>query len=751
MKKILLLLLLGVTVHISAQHKISGTITSVYNEPLEGVEVYIEELSKGTTSNSIGFFELNNLPSIPIQITIAFLGYESQTFTFSLSKNEILNIKLREAVIKMDEMIISTPFNKLQTENVMKVEKASLKELKATGATTLVEGISSIAGVSQVSTGTGIGKPVIRGLRGNRVLVYNQGIRLENQQFGDEHGLGINESSIESVEAIKGPASLLYGSDALGGVLYFNPLNFADENEFDLKFDQNFQSNTLGSNSSLALKKSYEKWKFLIQGSYNSHSDYKIPNDNRITNTRFNETIFNSAIGYNSSTINSTLRINFNNAEIGIPEELEIQSKSKTPLLPYQDLSNFLVSWKNIFFLENSKITTILGYTSNDRKEFEEHHEHEEEEHNEEEHLEDLEASLHLKLKTYSYDVKWILPSKNNFETIIGIQGMFQDNSNFGEEILIPNAETNDFGGFITTMKEWENHSIQAGIRFDNRNLTTEEHLIQHVDEVHTFKAIHKSFNNFSASLGHKTKLFRLVTTRLNLASGFKAPTLAELTSNGVHHGTNRFEIGNNNLKSERNFQTDLALEYNTKHFEMYVNGFYNYINDYIFVSPTGEIEDEYDVFEYVQDDSKLYGGEIGVHFHPHPLDWLHVYNGFEMVIGKQGNGKNLPLIPAHKLTNTIRSEFNIKDWLKAGFAQVVFETNFKQNKVSMYETPTSAYNLVNLGFGGHIEFKNSDININLNINNVLNKEYYSHLSRLKANGIHNIGRNIILSLSYEL
>ena len=192
----------------------------------------------------------------------------------------------------LDEVIVSTAFNKIQSQNVMKVEHSTIKKLQQKGTATLIEGLATIPGVSQVSTGTSIGKPVIRGLSGNRVLVYSQGVRIENQQFGDEHGLGLNDAGIESVEVIKGPASLLYGSDALGGVLYFNPEKFADSGTFKANFSQKFFSNTLGSNSSLGLKTSTENWKFLARGTYNTHSDYKIANGDRVTNTRYQETDF---------------------------------------------------------------------------------------------------------------------------------------------------------------------------------------------------------------------------------------------------------------------------------------------------------------------------------------------------------------------------------------------------------------------------------------------------------------------------
>lgn len=736
MKLHLSILLVGFSFISYSQNKIIGKITDSKNNPLFGVEVYIEDIHKGTSTNEEGFYQLQNLPNTPIKITAAFIGFKTETKIISLqTKETTLNFMLEESVFNMDEVIISTSFNKLQSENVMKVERATIQQLKNKGAATLIEGISSIPGVSQVSTGIGIGKPVIRGLRGNRVLVYTQGIRLENQQFGDEHGLGIDESSIESVEVIKGPASLLYGSDALGGVLYFNPTKFAKLNTFDFNFNQKYFSNTEGSSTTFGVKQSYNFWKFLVNGSHNSHSDYKIPDTNRVTNTRFNETIFNSAIGFNNNSLSSILRFNLNTTKVGIPEEIGVQNTHKTPLLPYQDLSNKMVSLKTIVFLPNSKISTTFGYTNNDRKEFEQ----------------PQDPSLHLKLKTFSYDAKWHLPKFKKIETIIGIQGLHQTNENFGEEILIPNAKMNDFGVLLTSSYDWDINSIQGGIRFDTRNLTSEKHIVIHGDEEHIFEAIDKSFENITASLGYKTTLFKKVTSRFNFASGYRAPNLAELTSNGLHHGSNRFEIGNNNLKSEQNFQSDIALEYSTKHFEIFANGFYNYISNYIFISPTGELEEENYIYQYTQDDAKLYGGEFGIHLHPHPQDWLHLNSNFEFVIGKQNNGNYLPLIPAHKLTNTLRTEFDNTKKLQNAFIAISVETIFNQNKVSEFESPTNSYNLVNIGTGTKIIGSKIDFDLNLNVNNLFNKEYVSHLSRLKSDEISNIGRNIIVTIQFGI
>ena len=735
MKSIFIALLLGFSLVATAQNKIIGTVSDKENKPLTNVIVSIPEIHKETISDAEGKYTLSNLPNGTFKIVFSSVGYATQTLSIAISEKEIIqNIVLEDNMIHMDEVIVSTAFNKLQSQNVMKVEHESLKSLQQKGAATLVEGLATIPGVAQVSTGTSIGKPVIRGLSGNRVLVYSQGVRLENQQFGEEHGLGLNDSGVESVEVIKGPASLLYGSDALGGVLYFNPEKFANPKEFKADFSQRVFSNTLGSSTSLGLKTSTENWKFLARGSFNTHADYQIPDGDRVTNTRYNESDFKTGIGYSSSKFSSVLRYNFNKLDLGIPEDgLGEQSTSHSTLYPKQAVDNHILSLHNNFYFKNSKLDADLGYIFNDRSEF----------------TDSNVASLHMKLKTFNYDLKYYLPKLRKVETIVGLQGMHQSNKNSGEELLIPDATTNDFGVFGTANYEFGKNVLQAGLRFDNRKISSETHGI--VGEEGYFEAIDKSFDSFNASLGYKTNLAEDFTLRLNVASGFRAPNLAELTSNGVHEGSNRYEIGNANLKNEQNLQTDLNLEYKSSHFEIFANGFYNHINNYIFISPNGNVIAGNNVYDYVQANAKLYGGEAGIHFHPHPLDWLHFTSSFETVIGKKDDGSNLPLIPANKWNNTFKGEFELKNWWKEGFATLNIESTFAQNNNGEFETRTNDYTLVNLGLGGKIIINKASFNFNLNANNLFDKTYVSHLSRLKADGIPNIGRNVILGVNFNI
>ena len=735
MKKFIIALILGFSAVLQAQNTLSGTVTDLRNQPIKGVSVYASELYKGTTTDENGKYTFFNLPNRNLKISFAFAGFATQNKTVSNLENEnTLNVILEEAIFEMDEVIVSTAFNKIQSQNVKKVEHESIKNLQRKGTATLIEGLATIPGVSQVSTGTSIGKPVIRGLSGNRVLVYSQGVRIENQQFGDEHGLGLNDSGIESVEVIKGPASLLYGSDALGGVLYFNPEKFADANTFKANFSQKYFSNTAGSSSSLGLKTSTDNWKFMARGSYNTHSDYKISGGDRVTNTRYNETDFKTGIGYSNAKFSSVMRYNYNDLDLGIPEEgIADQTMSKKTGFPKQGVFNHLLSLNSVFFFEQSKLDLDLGYIANDRSEFEDSNV----------------AALHMKLKTFNYNAKYHFPKKGKIETIIGVQGMHQTNANSGEEYLIPDAVTNDFGVFGTANYEWNSNVLQAGLRFDNRRISTEAHGIS--GDEGSFEAIDNSYDSFNASLGYKTNLADNMTLRLNVASGFRAPNLAELTSNGVHEGTNRYEVGNSDLETEQNVQADLNLEYKTDHFEFFVNGFYNHINNYIYTSATGAMIENNAVFNYIQNNAKLYGGEIGLHFHPHPLDWLHFETSFETVTGEKQNGDYLPLIPANKWNNTIRTEFQIRNWMEDAFATLNVSSTFNQKKVSGFETESSGYNLVNLGFGGTVKLGKTVFDVNINGNNLFDKRYVTHLSRLKIDGIPNIGRNIIFGVNFNL
>jgi len=745
-QKILFILFLY-PIFLLSQNQISGTIVDEHNEPIPA-DIYIPDLSIGTVANLDGEFLLTNIPNGRHEVIFSFLGFSSysKTIHFPNNSDEALHIVLKTSSVEMDPVILSIPFHQLQKDNVMKVEQIRISDLQKSGALNLSDGISNMAGVNTINTGVGIGKPVIRGLSSNRVLTYAQDVRLENQQFGEEHGLGINDSGIESAEVIKGPASLLYGSDALGGVLYLIPERFAAEGSFAADANASLYSNTKGSNINLGVKNTMNKFGILARGAYTEHSDYKTGNGKRATNSRFQERDFKTGAQYKTENFTSALRYNYNHSDLGIAEEVGSQTTSKSVELPFQEVTTNILSWNNSLRFDKSKLTAKIGYIFNDRKEFEEPHDHSggiTEAH------EELEPNLRLKLNTLNYDIKYHLPSSEKLETIVGVQGMYQRNKNTGEEILIPDASTNDIGIFATGHYHLNDLDFQAGLRFDNRKIDIKETWDEH-NQTYTNPAS-RNFTSLNAALGVKWEMLEYLVGRLNLASGFRAPNLAELTSNGVHHGTFRYEIGDIDATNEQNLQIDLALEMTLSNVELSANGFYNTVKDYIYLDPTNRMIDSTPVYKYRQNNAELYGGEFSFHYHPKGADWLHFDNMYEMVIGKQKNGTYLPFIPAHTLSNRLQVFFNDGKVLENTTAFLQLRTSFAQNKLSEFETRTGGYSLVNLGASTAFDWSNARIDIGISVSNLLDKEYASHLSRLKELHIPDIGRNIIGNIKIQL
>lgn len=717
---------------ITAQYTIQGSVKDkITGEPLMGVSLLIQNTTLGTTTDYDGNFTLSIPNQLNFVIKVSYTGYVDRKIKVDKTNlQQHLDILLHEKVMELDEVILSTPFNKLQSENVVKVSYKSISSMQKRGIQNLMDGVSQISGVTQMSTGSGISKPVIRGLTGSRILVYNQGVRLENFQFGDFHGIGINESGIGSVEVIKGPASLLYGSDAVGGVLYLVPEKHAPVGKTQIHFNSKYTSNTLGLNSTLGVKTSLNKLQFIARIAYNTNADYSVANAKRVTNSRYMDKDFKMALGYKGKIVKTDIRYNRNLSKNGIPQAIGLQKTKRDFTGKYQDLVNQVLSVKKDIKLPNSSIKTNIGYTWHNRKLM----------------IEEV-TKIGMQLNTLNYDIKWYLPAFKKLESIVGVQGMNQKNTNFGENYLLPDALTTSLGVFTTMNYPFKKVSLQGGIRCDARHIVTQD--IAEVGASNYRPGFDKQLEIFTSSLGLKSDLSDKITARINIATGFRAPNLSELASKGIHSG--RIEIGNRNLKNENNWQADLALEYAQTHVEFFANAFLNSINNYIYLSPTGEQQDTYSVYQYQQDNAQLYGGELGLHFHPHPYDWLHVNSSYEMVIGKQSNDTYLPLIPANQWKNQIRITKDVNNILEKYYINIGINHTFKADKISEFEKEQVAYTLFNGSFGAVLKFNKMSINTNLSVHNIFDKEYISHLSVLGENEIPNMGRNIIMGVTIKL
>ena len=662
---------------------------------------------------------------------------------------------------ELDEIILSLPFSQSLGKSVIKVDKINMDDINPIIKQYISKSISKLPGVSIITTGPGIAKPSIRGLSFNRVVVYNQGIRLENQQWGEEHGIGITSSGIESVEVIKGPLYVLYGSDAMGGVIYAEPEKFKSMDGLNIDYTGIYNSNYNGITNNLGINGKSGNFSFNLRAEMIDNDNFSTP-DGEVENTWFEQNEIKAGIQYSSDKFTSELRFSRLDSDLGIPhmdedhdehgdedhdehgdedhdehgDEDHDEHMDEESL--YQELKHTTITWKNTFDLGNNHLLNVtLGQQFNERKEFGEHGDEDHDEHGDEDHdehgdedHEEGEAELDMELLTNTLDISLTLPQSEDFNLILGTSILSQTNKNFGHEILIPDAEMNDFGLYALGEISLGNFAdTTIGLRYDNRSISS--------------GSSSSDFSNFNGALGFK-KEFTTSTLRFNLSSGFRSPNLVELFSDGSHHSTFMYKKGNPNLLAENSFQTDLSFQVYDEDSALSFDLFLNDIRDYIYLQPTNTLIDGLQLHNYLQQDATLYGGEIHLNKNT-SFDWLSYYTSLEYVFGETQDGMALPYISPF----TFNQVFNISFSSNYSF-EIDFVAKAQQNRTAMYEESTDGYSLLNLSGTWMTSFLGNDLNIFWSIDNVFDKEYYNHLSRLKTAGIEEMGRNISVGLKYN-
>ena len=663
-----------------------------------------------------------------------------------------------DQTVELEEVVLSLPFNQTLGKSVIKVDKINFNDLNPILQQYISKSISKLPGVSILSTGPGVSKPSIRGLSYDRVVVYSQGVRLENQQWGDEHGIGVSTSGINSIEVIKGPSYVLYGSDAMGGVLYVEPERYSSD--FSVDYMGLYNSNYNGITNNLGLKGSSGKFSYIARANMVDNQSFSTP-DGEVENTWFKENDVQAGLKYETEKFSSDLRLTMNFSELGLPHmeeghddhddhddhdeeghddhDEEGHDDHEDHEDHYQELSHTTLTWVNTFDLGNDhQLNVTLGRQLNDRKEFggheeeEGHDDHDEEghdDHDDHEGHEEGEAELDMQLSTNTLDVSLVMPQSDNLNLTIGTNFLSQENKNFGHEELIPDAEKNDFGLYALGQITMENGAALIGVRYDSRSISSD---MGSAD-----------FSNFNGSVGIKRD-FENSTLRFNIGSGYRAPNLIELFADGVHHGSFRYERGNLNLVAEKSFQTDISFDINNDDSSVSFDLFYNDISDYIYISPSNDREDGFAVYDYMQQDSELYGGEISF-AKKTGFDWLSYNTSLEYIFAESADGEALPFISPL----TFNQVFNIDISGNYSF-EIDFLAKAKQGRVSMFEEETDGYSVLNLSGNWMTSFLDNDLNIFWSISNVFDKEYYDHLSRLKTAGIEEMGRNISVGLKYN-
>ena len=650
------------------------------------------------------------------------------------------------------------------------VSIVSPQVLRATASTNVIDAISRQPGVSQLTTGGSISKPIIRGLGYNRVVVMSDGVRQEGQQWGDEHGVEVDGNSVNSVEILKGPASLMYGSDAMAGVVILHQQPTLAEGEMKANVTSEYQTN----NGLFAyhLQMAGNQKGFVWDASFSdkmAHA-YKNKYDGYVPGSQFRERAGRLMLGVNKGWGHSRLTWTAYHLTPSIIEgerdaqtgELEHEDgwtgHQYSKSLPFQQVKHYKLVWDNSLNLSSGYLKAIIGYQQNRRQEFEES-------------MDDYE--LYFKLHTLTYDLRYVTNEFDGWKLSTGIGGMYQKSGNEGEEYLIPDYRLFDFGLYATATKQLgDRWTLNGGVRYDHRHLHGYE--LMEDDELR-FTDFSRHFNGLTGSIGAVLNVSDNLNLKMNIARGFRTPNMSELASNGVHEGSVRYELGNQQLKSEYSLQADLGLDFTSRYVSAQLALFANRINNYIFTHRVAEEKEEgYLTYAYTQGDARLLGFEAGVDFHP--IHSVHFSNAFSYVDAQQmhaapGN-KYLPFTPAPKWSSELKWELSHhshptiahhhttdaahRSLLNNLYVAAGLDCFLKQSHiygVDDTETETPGYALLSLSAGTDLQLHGKKVaEFYFTADNLLDKAYQNHLSRLKyadenavtgRRGVYNMGRNI--------
>lgn len=752
MKNVLNIFLLIFICHSAlTQNTLKGTVSdAVSGQKLQDVAIYISDLKKVVSTDEKGEFNVSGLPDGYFLIQFSLLGFQSYDLNIETGKiNEPLKINLVPTEISTEEIIVT----ETNVEKPYQTDKIKAKDLQRQGAMNISEAVTKIPGVWQLSSTSGVAKPVIRGLYGNRIGIMINGIRFDNQQWQDEHGLVMSSDGIDNIEVIKGPRSLLYGPEAIGGVVSITDEHPAPVGSNIADMNVKFFSNTLGILADVGLKGAERTFNWLIRFGGETHADYLDGNSDRIPETRFGGYTVKTAFGYNKGIWVSSLNYSYTSYTYGILEQRDFQNEINTSETrfdrsfngPHHVLKVHNAVLQNTFLTGKSKFKLNAGFTYNRRKEVEG---------NDERFLPDsLQfGDLNMLLKTFSLDGSWNYTLKHGMDLVIGSQGFTQTNRNSGSRRLIPDANVNSLAATGILKYQRGRLGFEGGLRFDIFNIDTYEYGVK--DSIGYFPKLDLTFRSFNGSAGITYRISKEVLLKTNLSTGFRAPNLAELTSKGLHEGTFQYEIGNPNFKREQSLEADLGFVIDSKFLSMDVSAYNNYIKDYIYLEQTKDTIHGYPVFRYYQSDAVLRGLEADLNIKPNK--WLSFRETYSVVFAKRVDGAYLPLIPADRITSGIHAELNNWKFIYSPYFDFSANGTLRKTRPGDNETTLPGYVLFNAEFGCDFVFEKQKLNISLACNNLLNKVYIDFMSRIKIitatfNGetfhANNMGRNIVLSV----
>ena len=790
---------------------ISGIVKDAETQqPIDFCNILILKSSIGTTTDAYGKFKISFPKNTSItKLVFSSLGYKTDTIEVSAEKY-FYEILLKPTQSILNEVVI-TGVSKatLLRENPIAIVSIGTKAIETTTESNIIDAlVKNVAGLNAVKTGPNISKPFIRGLGYNRVLTLYDGIRQEGQQWGDEHSIEVDAYNISKAEVVKGPASIMYGSDAVAGVVSLMPEMPVNRDEkIKGKYFSEYQSNNGLVGNAIRLTYSKNHWSYAIRGSHRIAKNYMNNIDGRVYNTGFREINASSTIQHFSkngySNLNLTLYDNLQGIPDGSRDSLtrkftkqikegssddiknrpivsadELNSYTLSPL--HQHIQHYRIYSNNHYKFGDGDVDFLLAFQQNIRREYN--------------HPTAIkQAGLFVRLNTINYGFRYNAPTIFNTDISVGVNGMYQNNkSKNATDFPIPDYNLFDIGSYVFAKWKKNRLTISGGLRYDNRHLKGNnfytatnpvngfDKQVFQLDTVGAylqFAAFDKTFNGTSVSIGATYQLNEHINLKANVSRGYRAPSITEFASNGLDPGAHIIYLGNRNFAPEFSFQQDIGMDFQFKNFSATASIFNNNIEQYIYLSQLTDANGNAvldaqgnKTFQYQQAKAQLYGLEATFSWHPSTLKGFSFENSFSLIYaynkkndfkGKGIDGEYLPLIPPAKLLSSFNEEFKTKSKVFSSVKlKAEIDYSAPQNRylaLNNTETATPRFTLFNFSINTQINYsKTNAVQFQVQMNNVFDKAYQSNLSRLKYFeyyesspnghlGMYSMGRNICL------
>jgi iron complex outermembrane recepter protein len=760
MKKLLFVIIVILYHNIYAEEittNINGKITDEDNKPIPTVKVTINEIGIYTTSDENGLFSFFNIPTGVYHLTFSKTGYINNTITVNISKQiEKVEVKLEKSLIETSTIEVTSSFEAQDVSNsTYSISVINERNLTKSKDQILSSTISNIPGVNSITTGIGIGKPVIRGLSSLSVLIVHDGVKHESQQWGDEHSPEISLYDLDRIEILRGPASLIYGAEGIGGVVNIisKPMIFSTKSrptyygQVDLGgFSVNDQAT-----GNVMLGMGLKNLSLKGHMGYRNSANVKTPDGYMLVNSLtpgIKDTIFGGKLSNSSNkelegglSFSYSGNLGFINAGYeGFNREIQMHDPDPLETGNQKLNTNQFELSGNFNLSKSSQLETIFSYQYHSRKEFESNEDKDN----------DL-AFLNWQLKTFQGDARIHHNFTKNICGTFGVSLTKGKNESLGINKLIPNYNSTAFGIYTLEKYNSKQWSFSIGGRFDTKNLDIEETIF---DSTKTINPQSINFNAFSGSIGGVYRPVNNIDIFANFGRGWRAPSEFELFVDGEHEGTGRIERGiitlNSNSESlpESSLNFDFGVRLRCKGFNGEISLFNNVVNNFLYPSPTNTIDSSslLPIFDIKQDKSTFQGVEYSFQFQP--LEFVLIsWNGDYIKTKNNATENTLPFTPPAKNIIELKLQKNNLWKLYNPYFSIRTKIVATQDKVDPLETKTDGYTLFYFGIGFDFVMAKNIASVDFSVDNLFDTKYVDHLSRYKSFAM-NPGRSFNLKVS---